>query len=139
MFSAFDVLDNSEWRQQCYTIIRLILYNYFFQEKYVWNVRHRPLVFLLILLLVFSVIFALVYTNTNTFYKPEARTLEPLEFQNLMKGDYEPNRFNGTWISGTQSIILSLLCTQYNWVDVNVKSYLYTSIIIVILFIIKMS
>ncbi|XP_025425520.1 venom dipeptidyl peptidase 4-like isoform X2 [Sipha flava] len=74
-------------------------------EKCIWNVKHRPLVFLLILILISSIICALIYSETNTFYKPEARTLAPLEFQNLMKGDYEPNRFNGTWISDDEILM----------------------------------
>lgn len=79
--------------------------NFFFQEKCVWNIKHRPIVFLLLLLLVVSVIGALVYFTTDIFTDPQAIKYAPLEFQKLMSGGYEPNRFNGTWISGNESKI----------------------------------
>lgn len=63
-----------------------------------WNVKNRPLMFLVILLLVATVIGALIYFTTDLFAKPV--NYEPLEFQKLMSGGYEPHRFNGTWISG---------------------------------------
>lgn len=71
-----------------------------FQEKCVWNVKNRPLVFLLILLLVVSVIGALIYFTTDIFNKPQALKFDPLEFQRLLSADYEPNLFNGTWVQG---------------------------------------
>jgi len=73
---------------------------FLFQEKCVWNVKNRPLVFLLILLLVVSVIGALIYFTTDIFNKPQAVKYEPLEFQRLISGDYEPDLFNGTWVQG---------------------------------------
>lgn len=65
-----------------------------------WNVKHRPLVFLFVVLLVLTVLGALIYFTTDFFNDPKAIKYEPLEFQQLMSGNYEPNRFNGTWISG---------------------------------------
>jgi len=49
------------------------------------------------------VIAALFYFTTDVFNKSEAVKYEPLDFQKLMTGDYEPQRFNGTWVSGKQS------------------------------------
>jgi len=73
---------------------------FLFQEKCVWNVKNRPLIFLLILLLVVSVIGALIYFTTDIFNKPQAIKYEPLEFERLLSADYEPNLFNGTWVQG---------------------------------------
>jgi len=73
---------------------------FLFQEKCVWNVKNRPLVFLLVLLLVISVIGALIYFTTDIFNKHQAEKYEPLEFQRLLSADYEPNLFNGTWVQG---------------------------------------
>ncbi|XP_022174012.1 venom dipeptidyl peptidase 4 isoform X2 [Myzus persicae] len=76
-----------------------------FWEKCVWNVKNRPLVFLLILLLVVSVIGALIYFTTDIFNKPQALKFDPLEFQRLLSADYEPNLFNGTWVQGDEILM----------------------------------
>jgi len=76
-----------------------------FWEKCVWNVKNRPLVFLLILLLVVSVIGALIYFTTDIFNKSQAIKYEPLEFQQLLSGNYEPNFFNGTWVQGDEILM----------------------------------
>lgn len=76
-----------------------VIYILLFQEKCVWNVKHRPVLFLLLLLVV-SVISALIYFTTDMFNDPQAIKYKPLEFQKLMSGGYEPHRFNGTWVSG---------------------------------------
>lgn len=68
-----------------------------------WNIKHRPLAFLLIFLLVVTVIGALFYFTTDVFKKSEAIKYEPLEFKKLMNGEYEPQRFNGTWVSGKRT------------------------------------
>ncbi|KAE9544117.1 hypothetical protein AGLY_001806 [Aphis glycines] len=74
-------------------------------EKCVWNVKNRPLIFLLILLLVLSVIGALIYFTTDIFHKAQAIKYEPLEFHQLLSGTYEPNLFNGTWVQGDEILM----------------------------------
>ncbi|VVC29748.1 Hypothetical protein CINCED_3A012805 [Cinara cedri] len=88
-------------------------------EKCIWNIKHRPLAFLLILLLVITVIGALVYFTTDIFNKSKVVKYEPLEFQSLMSGSYEPNRFNGTWISDEEILMKD---AQGNIVLYNVKN-----------------
>ncbi|XP_050438092.1 venom dipeptidyl peptidase 4 isoform X2 [Adelges cooleyi] len=75
-------------------------------EKCVWNVKNRPLTFLLIVLAVAAVLGGLVYFTTDIFNKPEAQTnIETLEFLKLMNGGYEPNLFNGTWVSDAEILM----------------------------------
>ncbi|CAI6356937.1 unnamed protein product [Macrosiphum euphorbiae] len=78
---------------------------YIYHEKCVWNVKNRPLIFLLILLLVVSVIGALIYFTTDIFNKPQAIKYEPLQFERLLSADYEPNLFNGTWVQGDEILM----------------------------------
>lgn len=92
----------------------MVIFCFILQEKCAWNVKHRPILFLLVLLLVVSVIGALVHFTTDVFDKPKALKYEPLEFQQLMTGKYEPNHFNGTWVSGKYRFINFRIWIEYD-------------------------
>lgn len=47
-----------------------------------------------------SVVGVIIYYFTDMFDNQQAPKYEPLQFQKLMNGNYEPRRFNGTWVSG---------------------------------------
>ncbi|XP_050526616.1 venom dipeptidyl peptidase 4-like isoform X2 [Daktulosphaira vitifoliae] len=75
-------------------------------EKCLWNVKNRPLTFFVLLCVVIAILGGIVFFTTDIFNKPEAQTnLQTLDFNELMKGSYEPNHFNGTWISDSEILM----------------------------------